>query len=223
MSRSINLTAKSPIQTFAEPLDLDAEVKPVLNIEASFTDDDVLLGNLISTARVYMEEEEDIDLVRKQWDLTMDSFWDGWGSHSRPDNYGIAPSSGQFQSVIELRRPLVSVDLVQYKDSDGEVTTISQTTDYIVDLNAKPGVILPPWGKSWPFYMPWNKAGVLIRFTSGVSPTDAFWDDEGARIKTAMKVLIKELYVPQTFYETGNKEGIPYATRALTRTRPRVG
>src|SRR4051812_20624501 len=104
MSRNINLTATSPIQTFSEPLSLQ-EARAYLNLSEDFVEDDDQIIDHIRTARVHMEGEEDLDLVRKQSDLTLDSFWDE----------GPARSFAGFPiSAISLRRPLVSVDLVRY-------------------------------------------------------------------------------------------------------------
>lgn len=150
MSDILALTVTSPVQTFAEPLSL-SEVKEYLKIsEPSPIDSafDTELNSLIQAAREQAEVFQGRDLVAKQWDLTMDYFhcW-----------------------AIELRRPLVSVDLVRYRDSSGAYTTLVEGTDYLVDLAH--GWITPVYGGQWPVLALWPSGAVLIRFTAGVLNT----------------------------------------------------
>ena len=111
--------------------------------DASF---DTEIETLIQSAREKAEYYQNRDLVVKQWDLTLDSF---------PD-------------TVRLRHPLVSVDLVTYKNSDGATTTLTVNTDYIVDL--KRALIMPPYGESWPTFTAWPTSAVTVRFTSGAAP-----------------------------------------------------
>lgn len=172
---ALSLTAQSPTQSFAEPLSI-AEVKTYLNLpERSPVDaeeDDTIWG-FISAAREVAEILQGRDLVRKQWDLTLDYFWN-W--------------------AIELRSPLISVDLVQYRDNLNALTVLAQTTDFLVDLNRQPGIVTPIFNGLWPTYTASPTSSVLIRFTSGYSATDAFWKESGRRIKVGMKLLISEWY-----------------------------
>ena len=117
---NLNLTESSPPQSFTEPLTL-AEVKSYLKVpERSPTDtaEDDELMSLISAARESAEILQGRDLVRKQWDLS-DDYW---------PSYRIA-----------LRAPLVSVDLAQYRDSNGNYTVLTQDIDFIVDASKGPG------------------------------------------------------------------------------------
>lgn len=202
MSRSINLTVSSPPQSFVEPL-TRSEMKQYLQIEQTspvdITDDD-LIDSLISAAREVFEIEQGFDLVEKQYDLTLDCF----------DDY-----------EIELRDMLVSVDLFRYRDSTGAYTTLAEDVDYIVDTAKRPGIVTPPYGVWWPTAALWPSSAVLIRFTAGLSATDAFWHQRGERIKTGMKILIKAWYIDE-FPE--NESGIPWASQVLMRfgSVPRV-
>jgi uncharacterized phiE125 gp8 family phage protein len=169
---SLNLTVTSPEQSFTEPITL-TEAKQFLNLpDRSPTDEaeDAEIEGMITAAREIAETEQGRDLVEKQWDLSLD----------------------YFPCVIELRSPLVSVDLVQYKDSDGNVTALVADTDYIVDTAKQPGVIMPAYGESWPSFTPWPSSAVTVRHTAGFSATAAFWSDSGARVRIGMKMLISE-------------------------------
>lgn len=165
---ALELTDASPAQTFTEPI-TKAEVRTWLNITESSPADseqDALLDGLISAAREKAELLQGRDLIPKQYDLYLDYLC----------------------GDIELRTPLVSVDLVRYTDSDGNTITLSEGTDYVVDTAR--GLIHPPYGETWPSFTPAPSSAVLIRFTSGYSADHPFWLNAGQRILMGMRLLI---------------------------------
>jgi uncharacterized phiE125 gp8 family phage protein len=197
---SLNLLSGSPIAAFIEPLTV-AEVEQFLRLPAlSPTDDDrdSLMESLIIAAREVAEIEQRRDLVEKQWELSLD-WWPG---------------------KIELREPLVSVDLVQYTDSDGTVTALIANTDYIVDTAKHPGVILPAYSKTWPTFTGWPSSPILVRFTSGLTSTDIFWSDAGQRVLLGMKMLIAHWYNNGDIMAMPGSTGaeIPWAAKVLLGT-----
>lgn len=196
---ALMLTVQSPIdQIFYEPLTL-AEVKAFLRVPTlspTDSEDDALIENLISAARETAEIIQGRDLIRKQWDKTL-----GW-----------------FPPCIELRDPLVTVDLVKYRDSDGTWHTLVENTDYIVDTSKNPGIIMPPYGVAWPSFTPWPTSSVLVRFTSGFSDDDNFWSDAGMRVLAGMRMLISHWYNNRApFFQIGGSgiQELPYAVTAL--------
>lgn len=200
MIGSINLTESSPVQTFVEPLSL-AEVKKNLNLPERSpveADEDTEIEAFIIAAREIAETLQGRDLVEKQQDISFD-YW--------PCN------------AIKLRDPLTSVDLVQYTDSDGGVTTLVENTDYIVDTRKHPGIILPVYGGSWPSFTPWPSSAVLVRFTSGIANDSVFWvDGPGKRIKQGMMMLVSGWFNNRfPFQETQSQQILeyPYAITSL--------
>jgi uncharacterized phiE125 gp8 family phage protein len=169
---SRKLTETSPVQSLVEPLSL-SEVKSYLKVpERSPTDpaEDLLIRSMIVAARSRAETEQARDLVRKQIDL----YFDYWPSYQ-----------------IELGAPLISVDLVQYHDSDGNLTMLAEDVDYIVDAAKEPGILTPLYNKTWPAFTPWPSSAILVRFTSGYSPDSAWWSgDMGAQVKNGMLLQI---------------------------------
>jgi uncharacterized phiE125 gp8 family phage protein len=148
---------------------------------ADTAEDDGILS-LITAAREQAEILQGRDLVQKQFDLHHDY----WPSYR-----------------MELRAPLISVDLVQYTDSNGQVWPLVENTDYVVDKAKEPGVLVPPYNKTWPTFQPWPSSALLIRFTSGYSVTSASWGDAGARVKNGMKLLISAWYNNRLPFEKG--------------------
>ncbi|HEV8189446.1 MAG TPA: hypothetical protein VGP83_16955 [Pyrinomonadaceae bacterium] len=191
---SLNLTVTSPQQIFTEPITLD-EIKSFLKVpQRSPTDpgEDAELTELISAAREQAEIAQNRDLVQKQYDLSLDY----WPSYR-----------------IELAAPLQSVDLVQYTDSSKVVHTMQADADYIVDALKGPGILAPPYNGTWPTFTPWPSSAILIRFTSGYSSTDPFWQGPGARIKTGMKLLVSAWFNNRLPFERGASDSAewPYA------------
>lgn len=180
---TLNLTVQSPVATFQEPLNL-AEVADFLRIEAPEEDtaENNQLLAFIAGARNQAEILQEKDLIRKQWDLSFD-YWPGYR--------------------IETKTPLVSVDLVQYKDSDGNVTALTEGVNYIVDNLKSPGIIMPPWNGTWPTFTPWPSSALLFRFTSGYACDDPFWAESGPLIKTGMKLLISHWFNNRIPFEVG--------------------
>ena len=181
---SLNLTETSPQQSWTEPLSLD-EVKSYLKVPFRSpvdTDEDAELEQLITAAREQAEILQSRDLVQKQWDLA----YDYWPSYR-----------------VELGAPLISVDLVQYRDNNGDLTQMTETNDYIVDGAKMPAIIVPPYNSMWPNFVPWPTSSILIRFTSGYALTHPWWSGPGARVKTGMKLLISAWYNNRLPFDKG--------------------
>lgn len=184
---TLTLLEHSPEASLVEPLTL-AEVKSYLRLpeySPANTDDDELLETLIIAARETAEIYQNRDLIEKRWQLNLD----------------------YFPPEIELRAPLIAVERIRYRDSDGAFTTLTEGTDYIVDTDKQPGVVMPAYGESWPSFTPWPSSAVEIRFTSGYDVTHIFWGSSGQRVLKGMKLLISHWYTGRLPFE--NRAGAP--------------
>lgn len=193
--RTFRLSVTSPPQAFTEPISA-AEAASFLNLDTPIADDDAPeLAGMISAAREWAEGIHKRELVTKQWDMVMD-YLPPW--------------------QIELKCPLISVDLFQYKDSTGAVTALAENTDFIVDTAKEPGLILPPFGtQSWPSFMPWPSSAVLVRFTAGLTNDDPFWLSHGTHIKIGMKQLISLWHTRRLPFQRPQGSGdVPYEITA---------
>lgn len=188
---TLSLTVSSPLQSFTEPFTV-GEVQNWLKIDPSDLSDQNMIADiqgLISAARVQAEIEQNRDLIRKQYDLALD-YWPGYR--------------------VELRAPLQSVDLVQYTDSDNEVHIMQQNVDYVVDTQKQPGTLTPPYqAVTWPVFMPWPTSAILVRFTSGFSQSDPWWQSMGAHVKIGMKQLITEWFYNRLPFDVGRNAVYP--------------
>lgn len=211
---TLSLTVASPTaQTFTEPLSLE-EVKQFLELpqERSPVDllEDAMLGGFITGARVEAERLGKRALVVKQYDLALDHFYPcgSWrGGMWRGDEHRRAE--------IELPVPLIGVDLVQYKDSNGDTTPLVENTDYIVDTAR--GLVMPPYNLTWPSFTPWPSSAVLVRFRAGMTGDDPFWSNAGQRVLIGMKELISAWYTHRLPFEIGPgvANEYPYTVTAL--------
>jgi Phage QLRG family, putative DNA packaging. len=208
MHPSLSLTETSPVQSFTEVLAV-SDVKEFLNLTPDATDDDALIETYIPAAREIAEIYQGRDLIRKQFDMALDSFfnddsWTGLWGRNLPGYYDLG--------VIFLREKLVSVDLVQYRDSDGNFHTLTENVDYLVDAKKQPGLVMPTFNRTWPQFTPWPSSAVLIRFTAGLSPTEAWWNDSGARVLLGMKQLCAHWFIERTPIEIvrGSVEEYPF-------------
>lgn len=189
----LDLTESSPPQSFVEPLSID-DVQKYLNLPDSMVQaQGAQLLAFISAAREAAEILQGRDLVVKQWDLVFD-YWPGY--------------------LVELRPRLVSVDLAQYRDSTGAYTTLVENTDFVVDRTKQPGVVTPPYNRTWPTFSPWPTGAMLFRFTAGMAPNSIFWSDAGARVKIGMKLLISQWFSNRIPFGAKVEE-FPYAVTAL--------
>ena len=178
---TLELTVSSPPQRFREPLEV-LEVATYLNLPPStFTDleKNAELRAMIIAAREQAEILQGRDLVPKQWDLALD----------------------YFPTCVELRTPLLSVDLVSYRNSDGSLVTLAESTDYMFDTSK--GLLQPAYGKTWPSFTAWPSSAVLVRFTSGYALDSPFWLDAGERIKVGMRMLVSAWFTNKMPFAIG--------------------
>jgi len=130
-----------------------AEAKTQAIIE--HTDDDTLIGSMITRARLLVEAWTGRQLCNATYDYYLDSWPLGAG-------------------VIRLPRwPVSSVTSVKYQDVDDAQQTLVENTDYQVDLLSEPARIMPEYGESWPNLYPESFYGIVIRFVAGYSADGA--------------------------------------------------
>ena len=86
---------------------------------------------------------------------------------------------------------LQSVTHIKYTDSDGTQTTMTVTTEYIVELNGdRCGRIVLPYGVSWPSFTPYPSNPIVIRFICGWTAANLI----PGTIRKAVKMLCAKFY-----------------------------
>jgi len=129
-----------------EPVSL-AEVKLHLRLASDDTEDS-LLESMITAAREAAEQYTGRALATQ----TIALYLDDW-------------PAGDY---IELRKPPVqSVTSVKYKNSAGTETTMTVTTDYIVDTDSQTPRIVLPYGEDWPSFTAYPVNPITITYVAG--------------------------------------------------------
>lgn len=166
----------------------------VIRYAATSTEDD-LLTDLIITGREYVEGYTHRALINQTWDAYLDKF--------PPDKNYIELPFGNLSTVTSIK----------YKDCDGTETTMTVTTDYLVETNGdQNGRIVLPYGVTWPSDTLYPSNPITIRFVCGYG---AAASDVPSRIKTAIKMVCTDLYKGRgEILETGRE---PYENKTVER------
>jgi len=155
----------------SEPVRLD-DVKRHVRVSDDVTDEDTLIGDLISTAVEYVENFIHRRLLSQTWELTLDGF----------------------PPCIDLPFPPVSsVTSISYVDTAGDTQTLASTA-YTTFLPTGPYApvarVFPAYGVQWPSTRDVPGA-VTVRFVCGygVHENSVPWS-----IKTAITLMVQHWY-----------------------------
>jgi len=132
-----------------------------------------LLNAIITAAREHVEDITRRALLTQTWYY----YLDGWPS----SNYIDLPL-GNLQSAGLV---------ISYKDTDGDSTTLTLTTDYLIETNGEGvGRIVLPYGGTWPSGTLYPSNPITIEFACG-------WTTAALvpyKIKAAVKMICADLY-----------------------------
>lgn len=153
-----------------EPVTL-AEVKDHLYVDAVSTEDD-MLDNIIRTAREHIENITRRMIITQTWDYCLR----GW-----PTSNEIKLPGGNLQSVTS----------VKWKATDATETTLTVTTDYLVQTNGSQcGKIILPYAIAWPSGSLYPSNPITIRYVGGWTTRELV----PYNIKHAIKLVCADLY-----------------------------
>lgn len=177
-------------QPAAEPVSL-AEAKMHLRIDTSpptSHPDDLLIENMIKAARRWAEGFQNRVYVTQSWVLSMAIF-----PHAKYIEFPRAP----LQSLISMAYYDGTLHTVSFLDPSG--TPLSETDDYIVDVESDPGRLCLKSGKSWPTVTRQANA-VQIQFIAGYGDPAYVPED----IKAAIMLKMTDLYENRGELDPGN-------------------
>jgi uncharacterized phiE125 gp8 family phage protein len=163
----MKLVLVTPPTTF--PVDLPT-AKAHLRVDTD--EDDNYIADLIATATDLVQDITRRALLTQTWDRCLD----GW-----PWCNGIMLPFGNLQSVTS----------VKWKDTLGVETTLTLTTDYLVETNGEQtGGIVLPYGCHWPIGTLYPSNPITIQFVCG-------WTSAAnvpAKIKAGILMTVAKLY-----------------------------
>lgn len=163
---------KAYIRVVAKVLVAACEFGADIVVNAATTSEDDDLTDLITDGRIVVENITRRALLTQTWDYCLDEF---------PEDDFIKIPLGNLQSV----------SYIKYKDSDGTETTMTVTTDYLVETNGEGiGRIVLPYDGSWPTATLYPSKPITIRFVCGWTAAV----DVPKNIKRAVKFTCEDLY-----------------------------
>jgi len=167
--------SKAYVRVVAKVLVAACEFGAEVIVDASTPADDDLITAIITAARQHVENHTRRALISQTWKYYLDAF-------PEEDDFINLPFGN-----------LSATDLsITYKDSDGTSTTMTLTTDYLIETNGDQcGRIVLPYGVSWPSANLYPSNPITITFTCGYGAAST---DVPSIIRTAIKMVIAELY-----------------------------
>lgn len=162
-----------------------AEAKNYLRLDADLTQDDSLIGVLISAARAYAESYCNRSFITQGWQLLLDSF-------PSPQAFGVP--WGQTWSIpanaIQLERgPVLTLDSIKYRDMGGTLQTMASSL-YTLDASSPMPRVTPVFGAVWPVSLP-QIGAVQVNYTAGYG---AAATDVPAGIRQWLLLRVSTLY-----------------------------
>jgi uncharacterized phiE125 gp8 family phage protein len=163
---------KAYIRVVAKVLVAACEFGADIIVNSAVTADDDNLTDLITEAREMVENITRRALLTQTWYAYLDEF---------PDEDFIKIPFGNLASVTSIK----------YKDSDGTETTMTVTTDYLVETNGEGiGRIVLPDDVSWPTDSLYPSNPITIEFVCGWTAAASI----PKNLKRAVKLAAEDAY-----------------------------
>ena len=145
-------------------------------VNAATVADEDLLTALIQAAREHVEDVTGRRLLTQTWDY----YLQGW-----PRGTSIRLPYGNLQNAAG------TAPIVSWKDDDGTETTLTVTTDYLVEANGEEyGYIALPYSGTWPSGTLYPSNPIKVRFVCGWTAAASI----PSKIRTAVKMVAAALY-----------------------------
>jgi len=144
------------IQPQQEPVSV-AQLKNFLRLDSGFTQDDGLIGSLITAAREWCEAFCERAFVFQTKRLLMD-FFPGYVDFKMAGQRVSSPFvSGSNAVLVGIRYAIAlpwpqvrSIALFQYQDENGNLQEMTANANFIQDLDSQPARLMPLFGQMWP-------------------------------------------------------------------------
>lgn len=185
-------------------------------LRVDFPDDDALISSLITSARIFVEQFINRQLITATYKYTTDAFppydlsiW----LIRQPRPY--LPQTRQFQGsgggTIKLpRAPLQAITLIQYIDAaTGNQLTLDPSM-YLVDNTTEPGRVSPSYGNVWPTTR-WQLGAVQITFTAGYGSAAV---NVPPTLVTCIQMIVASWYDNREMIQQAKTAPVPMAVKS---------
>lgn len=154
--------------------------------------DDAYVTNLIVAARQIVEQYTGFAFITQTWEIALENF----------------PLEDK---IILPYAPIQSVTSVMFYDTDGTGEEFSSDY-YDIDTYGKPGRIELKYGYPWPSTTLRTLNGIIIKYVCGMGDDPTAVDE---RYKTAIKMLISELYENREATDIKSHLELPYSVKMI--------
>lgn len=178
-----------------------ADVRAHLRVASS---EDTTLAALVSVATEWVEAWLSRALIDRTYVYKVDSF-PGQCAWSDPPVWFAG------NEIALPRPPLSSVTSVTYLDGNGDVQTLSSSTEYEIDTGSLPGRVRLRYGASWPSTLHHPHA-VTVTYVAGYGDAAA---EVPAAIRQALMLLVGHLYENREATTPIVIHQVPYGVEAL--------
>jgi uncharacterized phiE125 gp8 family phage protein len=182
-----------------KPLFTVDQLKNVLRVSSSQSDDEYMLQAYLDAAVEWIEGVGGISVMKQQWQLNLDHF---------PMQYAYMIDRSLRRDYLGFpiklpRGPLYNVDSIKYYDNTGSLVTLDPT-GYQVDKNSRPPAIYPPFGGFFPTarFVP-NAVQILYTTGMGIKASDG--SDSPDSVKNTVKQAVRFLVA----HWNENREPVP--------------
>lgn len=163
------------------------------------TDNDTLIGSMVSAATKYAEKFLGRALIDQTWELVLDEF----------------PTDEDELAIKIPLPPLIEVESIKYDDGDGVEQTLDEDL-YVVDSASQPGWVVPV--STWPTSINDAVNSVRIRFRAGYLDTSVSPAEENVpdNIKAAILLHVGALFAHRETVVVGQPANLlPFGARQL--------
>ena len=176
-----------------------------LHLRVDFSQDDNLIGALISAAREYAENYCNRAFFAQTWTLTLDTF-----------PYIPQPFSSWIDAfAINIPRPrLQSIESITYYDQFYNQQSVSSSL-YFVDSNSEPARIAPVNGQTWPYPAIYVPGTVQLTYICGSYGTGDTYSPLPVSIQQAILLLVGHWYANREAVGPSAMTPVPLAVQAL--------
>jgi hypothetical protein len=200
-----------------------AEAK--LHLRIDNTDDDALLGNLVTAATRWAEDYCDRTFCNTRWQMRVDSFYGAIGS---PVQFGLKADGNNIdgrqgtlpQLDVELPRPpmvatgTATAVTITYTPAVSGTTATLDATAYRVDRQATPGVCRPLYGQTWPSHLV-DQNSVTVTWWAGYSSDGT---SVPAPVKSAILMIVAHLWSNRDAAQEVALNEVPFGVKAMLDT-----
>lgn len=191
------------VEPLLEPITPE-ELRGQLKMDVRDAAQDNLLDIYISCARDYVEWRTGWTFHQKTLLWVLD-YWPYYNSSAYASTWGRTKLPGA--------TPLIGIDFIKYKGSDG-VDNVWDPSQYVADTLSTPGGFKPGYGVAFPFMIPYPVNPIRIQYRAGIA-TASPAAVAPAKIKEPVLLLAAALFENRESESLPDRSAVKFVTREV--------